>query len=354
MKKLTNAEFLNKLSKINTAYVTKKITNLSKYKNIDTPITFMYKGFKYKMTPYNLLNNKKIVFRSCIEKEKYLQQYLKKDKILKVSGSYSYVKSAYGICKITNQNIKKGVGPNLKNAINKNNYFLNCINNVNKNYKKRDFKIIGKYKKSSVHILVENKYGKCLISPNHLIQGKKPSLESAINKDTYFKKMMIEIHGDIYEYKSINNFNFRKFVEFKCSKHGWQTRPWNLFYVHKTACLKCNKEKMIATGFTKEKYIKICNGRKSFLYLLKFKKDKEEFYKIGITVRSIKERFYGNNYKIEEVFIKKDFASKIFDMEKELHKQYKVFKYLPKIKFNGYTECYNIKLPIKEIIKKYE
>lgn len=353
MKKITNLEFINKLLISNPCFLNNEITNLSKYISIDKPVTFKYKGFKHQMTPYNLLKNKTIVFRSCLEKERYLQQFLKKGRILKVSGSHSYVQSKHGICKISNSNIRKGIGPNLKNAISNHNYFLNKLESVNINYKKRKIKIIGTYKDYNSHILVKDKYGECSITVGHLLQGKKPSIESALNKDLYFKNLMIDIYGDIYKYRKITKKSFRNYVEFKCHKHGWQKRPWKLFYVFKTSCLKCNKESMATRGFTKEKYVKICNGRKSFLYLLKFKKGDEEFYKIGLTLRSVKERFYGSSYTISEIFIKKDSAENIFDIEEKLHKKYKQFKYLPKIKFNGYTECYNTNLPIKEIVKNY-
>jgi len=44
-------------------------------------------------------------------------------------------------------------------------------------------------------------------------------------------------------------------------------------------------------------------------------------------------------------------AGYIFDLENILHRQYKIYKHRPENKFAGHTECYNIKLPIEEIIK---
>lgn len=40
----------------------------------------------------------------------------------------------------------------------------------------------------------------------------------------------------------------------------------------------------------------------------------------------------------------------IFYLEIELHKKYVKYKYLSTQKFSGYTECYNLDLPIQEII----
>lgn len=52
-------------------------------------------------------------------------------------------------------------------------------------------------------------------------------------------------------------------------------------------------------------------------------------------------------YKIiKEITDKSEY---IYDLEKELHRKYKKFKYEPKIYFGGITECFNINLPINEI-----
>ena len=47
-------------------------------------------------------------------------------------------------------------------------------------------------------------------------------------------------------------------------------------------------------------------------------------------------------------------AGFVYDLENELHRQYKPYKYRPNEWFAGYTECYKIDLPIEEIIKNYE
>ena len=79
----------------------------------------------------------------------------------------------------------------------------------------------------------------------------------------------------------------------------------------------------------------------------------EAFYKIGKTIHKVKRRFSGKdklpyNYEIFNEY--KEEIGNIFDLEIELHKKYRTYRYLPKSTFNGYTECYNLDLPIQEII----
>ena len=40
----------------------------------------------------------------------------------------------------------------------------------------------------------------------------------------------------------------------------------------------------------------------------------------------------------------------IWDLEKEHHRKYKEFHYKPEIYFKGITECFNLDLPIEEIL----
>jgi hypothetical protein len=89
------------------------------------------------------------------------------------------------------------------------------------------------------------------------------------------------------------------------------------------------------------------------IYLIKVYNEKETFYKIGKTINKTKTRFMGSgklpyNYEIISEYDSK--IDEIYDLEIDLHRKYKNYKYEPNIRFNGYTECYNLLLPINEII----
>lgn len=84
-------------------------------------------------------------------------------------------------------------------------------------------------------------------------------------------------------------------------------------------------------------------NNKTFFYVLRIFNESEEFIKIGITSRTINKRYKNlKNYKLEIIKIIEDSPSKTFDMEKKILKENKMFKYLPKLPFEGWTECLSI------------
>ena len=69
--------------------------------------------------------------------------------------------------------------------------------------------------------------------------------------------------------------------------------------------------------------------------------NKESFYKIGITINDISKRMSNIPYKYEIISIYESNVYKCFYKEMDFKNKNKEFKYKPKLKFNGYTECYN-------------
>ena len=105
-------------------------------------------------------------------------------------------------------------------------------------------------------------------------------------------------------------------------------------------CPKCGEEN--SCGYSREDYIKKCGESNSKLYLVKFEKDKEVFYKIGITKQAINKRFKRSKlpYYYELIKYVEGNASYIFDLEKIIHKELKEYKYSPNHSFPGHTECF--------------
>lgn len=113
----------------------------------------------------------------------------------------------------------------------------------------------------------------------------------------------------------------------------------------------CSRQRQEIGGwgksFFKEKCIKNNNGL-GILYILEcWDKDKKEtFIKIGITSRSIKQRYNSKssmpyNYKVlHEIIGSPEY---IFDLETLLHNESKNYKYIPTRQFNGSSkECFKI------------
>ena len=81
---------------------------------------------------------------------------------------------------------------------------------------------------------------------------------------------------------------------------------------------------------------------KARFYVIRCWSNDEEFYKVGITTKSIKHRFSGKyfpyQYEIKQEII--DDAENIWNLEKVIKRLAKDSQYTPKQSFHGVTECY--------------
>lgn len=261
------------------------------------------------------------------------------------------VKTKYGYCNTEPNNLLSGKIPKIKSAVDKNQYFLNYLKEKNNSlYERLEF--CSKYESAYLPILVRDKYGLLQITPTKLLQNSLPTIDSAVDKTEYWINIAKEIHGDLYDYsKSIYTKSSNKII-ITCKIHGdYSTKATN--HTHKgNGCMLCAHEKsskrMSDTGsWSRSGWIEKANKSKKFsgykLYKIKCWNDNEEFHKIGITFNDLKTRFGKNympyKYKIIDV-VESDDGNYIWDLEKELHRKYKSFQYIPKIKFSGMYECF--------------
>lgn len=201
-------------------------------------------------------------------------------------------------------------------------------------------------------------HGDFEILPNHHLKRKvncaKCSFEeNRLNKrDTTesFLLKAINIHKNRYDYSIVKyGETAHDKIDIICREHGVFEMSPNSHLSGKSNCPKCSqktsKRKLIKNnnlGWNKTEWIKRCNGKSSNLYIIECWNEEERFIKIGITSKSIKERFTKNkipyNYKILKIFSSTN-AGLIYDMEHVLLRNSKKFKYLPKKYFPGITEC---------------
>ena len=84
-------------------------------------------------------------------------------------------------------------------------------------------------------------------------------------------------------------------------------------------------------------------GKTAFFYILKVFNENEEFIKFGITAKNVEAKYRTlKNYKFEIIKIIEGTPSEIYDMEKKMLKEYKHYKIIPKLPFEGWTECLSI------------
>lgn len=191
------------------------------------------------------------------------------------------------------------------------------------------------------------------IAKFHYNGGNCPKCRKHVEDNDSFIAKSISIHGDKYDYLDNSFVLGDKNVRIICKQHGvFEQKMDNHF--RRDGCKKCKTQrKMISaamacredkTSYKRSGYIKICknNNGMSNLYVIEMEKDGELFYKVGITKRSVNQRFYKNPYKVNGIrFITGD-AGFVFDLEKSLHRILSKYQYTPSIKFNGSTlECFS-------------
>lgn len=193
---------------------------------------------------------------------------------------------------------------------------------------------------------------------DHFVSGcKKCGTEVTTNKsrrnNDEFIRISKSIHGDWYIYDKAVYTTANNKVKIGCRVHGYFNQIACDHYIGK-GCIKCGYIKSIRkkkreigfNGYTKTKYVEMAsknhNG-KSNIYIIKASSlDGEIFYKIGISMYSVKKRFASHfPYNIDEFIEVSMDAGIAWSLEKEIHRKLKKHSYKPKLKFGGYTECFS-------------
>lgn len=99
-------------------------------------------------------------------------------------------------------------------------------------------------------------------------------------------------------------------------------------------------------GWSRSQYIKAANNYLKAIpkvYIIVCFAKEERFLKIGITYKSIKERFrYNFPYQYKIIAITKGTAEFVYDEEIRLKCLYRKFRYRPQNKFHGDSECFSM------------
>ena len=200
------------------------------------------------------------------------------------------------------------------------------------------------YVRNEDYVIIEcKKHGYFLQTPKTHLKGRgcaKCGGEKRRLTTEIFIEKASKIHGDRYDYSLSKYVKKRTPIIIMCKKHGFFSQnPSD--HLAGSGCTQCSNE---LTSWSRSDYKEIAckhNG-KSKVYLIKMEGNDESFFKIGITVSKASHRFWGEkNYKIFVISEIEMEAEHAWEKEKELHKFNKKFKYKPKIKFGGHTECFS-------------
>lgn len=281
------------------------------------------------------------------------------------------------------------------------------LRRLNVKFPNREYEILEDYTNNMTHLLVKNRYGICSMKPYDLMRGREPSITSAIDTYEYSVSRFHETHNFLYEYPRFIYKDAEQIITVKCKKHGeFQQKILNHYsgagcsrcsvegkadvnrwdkeklivklqsirndkYEYRipeykttkdlievvcpkhgvfkmrisqlllgSGCPKCIKRK---GGYSRGDFVKASDGRICKLYVISCALNGEYFCKVGITSRSVEERFSTKgkmpySYTIE--FIHEDDADSVWRLERDIKKKFKGYNYLPKISFRGEYECF--------------
>lgn len=149
----------------------------------------------------------------------------------------------YGECKMTPASLMAGATPTIKAAVNKTEYFLNQLKDLNINIFNK-VNLSSNYINSKNHLVLYTKYGLIKSTPTNLLNKDSICITSAINPTEYFINQAKEVHGDKYDYSLVEYKNTKTKVKIICNKldHGVFDQVPNSHLNNECGCPKCAKE----------------------------------------------------------------------------------------------------------------
>lgn len=227
--------------------------------------------------------------------------------------------------------------------------FIQKANLVHNN--KYDYSLVNYTGNSNKVTIICSTHGPFNMQPNNHLSGQQgcPACSGKVRytTETFITKAKT-IHEEKFDYSKVDYKGIFTKIELICREHGsfWMT-PDN--HINgKNGCPVCaNIVRSENAGWTRTSFKEKCdknNNGLGILYVLECFNDTERFYKIGITSLSIKKRYASTRDLPYAYSVVKEIVGDgayIYDLEKELHKEHKVYKYTPSIQFKGNTECFS-------------
>lgn len=323
------------------------VTDIVGYNGMYTTCSFVNNLGTFWAKPISVYNGVTLDFSSYINKREYVENILSINNTQYKNGDIKilseiistqkkvYVQDKYGICNMLLSSLMANKKVSMQSAVDKLSYYKNQIYEVSEAYRNGSFEILDYIGKD--YWLVRDKYGDCKIHTGNLRSGKCPSVNSAIDKDAYIINKFREKHGDEFDYSKVKYVDDTTNVIITCKKHGpFQQMPTNHLRYNK--CPMCKRD---LDSFTKTSLMRRVKEKgRGMLYLIKVFDDKEEFLKIGYTTDNIRRRYNGlkksHNYSYEIIkeVVVND-GEKLFNIENLLKNTFRVDKHIPQRHFAG-------------------
>lgn len=205
-----------------------------------------------------------------------------------------------------------------------------------------------KYTKNRNKVVIICKlHGEFKFSPKNHLTGQgcykcgiiNREISRKISTEEFIKRASI-IHNNKYDYSNTIYINMKSKLKINCLIHGeFEINSQN--HISGQGCKECSYDFCI---FKRKSWIEKSKGRCGIFYIIRCWNNNEEFYKFGITYRSVKIRYNKNNmpynYEIIKEITTNDLGY-VWDLEKRFKRKKLKNKYLPEIKFPGSKlECF--------------
>ena len=180
----------------------------------------------------------------------------------------------------------------------------------------------------------------------------KIGLSNRLSFDDFLAKAT-ERHGDKYVYHRDTFTQSKSTTRITCRKHGDFHQSASK-HSSGDGCPKCGNELI---GHGRSKFIEGCNRNnngKGLLYILKCIDGDSVFYKIGITSKTVEQRYSSSRmpFKYTKEYLLVFSGYFAYDIETRFHSLLSGYRYRPSVKFEGHTECFTTIKPIEQLLKK--
>lgn len=204
-------------------------------------------------------------------------------------------------------------------------------------------------------------HGDFLIAPYSHRQGqgcKECGVITRNAKNTLTTHCFIDranvIHNNKYVYDYVVYVSAKTKVQIICPEHGpFLQRPSQ--HMRGEGCPDCGRYNWFAEqgGYSARYFDENPKERErpGMLYLIRFSSPTEEFYKIGITTQTIKQRFHWG-YDAYHLDVISEHHMSIYEAwtkEQHIVRFFKEHRYIPMIKIGGYTECLSKRVDVEAV-----
>lgn len=274
-----------------------------------------------------------------------------------VVGNYEHsytpikVKDKYGYCLVTPIHLMRNKGTSIRSAINKTDYFKREVLERNTFYRRGDFEIVGEYKKRIHKITVKDDVSTYSVTANCLLSDFSPTIqniESVEGKTEYCLNKIKQNRKDFEktDYSKMRYIAHRENLTFICKIHNYEYKQRLGHHINNhQGCVHCMENPIMYNDDNIKRHNEFLSGIRGYLYVLKFKSKTEEFYKVGITAKnrlSTRVKQLSQDYKVEVVYKELNDMVSNFKLEQRFLEEFETFKYEPKLKFRGFTECLTV------------